>query len=96
MSPTRELLAEAEGYFGTHLNVNKGSSTPKDEHGRIKFRRKVFGKAPWHRKESGDSVSTVTSSVGEILRGGTPPATPTPRATSCKLFETAWLLEPFR
>ena len=45
--------------------------------------RRLFGKAPWHkqdRKGSGDSSSTkkssAASSVLEILRGHTPPASP--------------------
>ncbi|CAG9997448.1 unnamed protein product, partial [Clonostachys byssicola] len=55
----------------------KSTSWFKDEHGTSKFSKKIFfGKAPWHRKESGDSCSSVASSVREILRGSTPPGTP--------------------
>ncbi|KAK1988544.1 hypothetical protein LZ30DRAFT_698812 [Colletotrichum cereale] len=35
-----------------------------------------FGKAPWHRKDSDETVSSATSSVREVLAGKTPPATP--------------------
>uniref|UniRef100_A0A0B7JPD7 Uncharacterized protein n=1 Tax=Bionectria ochroleuca TaxID=29856 RepID=A0A0B7JPD7_BIOOC len=56
---------------------SKSASWFKDEHGTSKFSKKIFfGKAPWHRKESGDSCSSVASSVREILRGSTPPGTP--------------------
>ncbi|KAK1597330.1 uncharacterized protein LY79DRAFT_541304 [Colletotrichum navitas] len=37
-----------------------------------------FGKAPWHRKDSDETVSSVPSSVREVLAGKTPPATPDP------------------
>ncbi|KAK1998678.1 hypothetical protein LX36DRAFT_656320 [Colletotrichum falcatum] len=37
-----------------------------------------FGKAPWHRKDSDETVSSVTSSVREVLARKTPPATPDP------------------
>lgn len=54
-----------------------GSTTLlKDESGPIKFSRKIFGKAPWHRKDSGDSMSSVASSVRDLLKSGTPPGTP--------------------
>ena len=48
----------------------------RDERGKFKITRKVFGKAPWHRKESGDSVSSVSGSIREVLQGGTSLATP--------------------
>lgn len=48
----------------------------KDDSAATKFSRKIFGKAPWHRKESGDSMSTVASSVRDLLKSGTPPGTP--------------------
>ncbi|KAK2063499.1 hypothetical protein LY76DRAFT_196527 [Colletotrichum caudatum] len=35
-----------------------------------------FGKPPWHRKDSDETVSSVPSSVREVLAGKTPPATP--------------------
>ncbi|CEJ87901.1 hypothetical protein VHEMI04546 [[Torrubiella] hemipterigena] len=39
--------------------------------------KKIFGRAPWRHKESLDSTSTVSSSVRDVLRGATPPTTPT-------------------
>lgn len=61
-----------------HLFAHLTKAGPwfKDESGTSKIKRKLFGKAPWHRKESGDSFSTVASSVREVLRGETPPSTP--------------------
>ncbi|UQC89577.1 Cdc73 family RNA pol II accessory factor [Colletotrichum lupini] len=37
-----------------------------------------FGKAPWHRKDSYDTISSATSSVRDFLAGKTPPVTPDP------------------
>ncbi|KXH41900.1 hypothetical protein CSIM01_02736 [Colletotrichum simmondsii] len=37
-----------------------------------------FGKAPWHRKDSNDTISSATSSVRDFLAGKTPPVTPDP------------------
>ncbi|KAK1699859.1 hypothetical protein BDP55DRAFT_209391 [Colletotrichum godetiae] len=37
-----------------------------------------FGKAPWHRKDSNDTISSATSSVRDVLAGRTPPVTPDP------------------
>ncbi|KAG4252636.1 hypothetical protein FPRO04_02419 [Fusarium proliferatum] len=45
----------------------------KDDAVKPKLRRRLFGRAPWARKESADSFSSVTSSVREILKGETPP-----------------------
>ncbi|KAG9259167.1 uncharacterized protein F5Z01DRAFT_746500 [Emericellopsis atlantica] len=38
--------------------------------------RRIFRKAPWHRKESGETLSSVSSSVRELIRADTPPCTP--------------------
>ncbi|KAM5375301.1 hypothetical protein ACJZ2D_006130 [Fusarium nematophilum] len=62
-------------YHSVH-QVTKTGTWFKDEFGKAKLRRKLFGKAPWHRKESGDSFSSVASSMREILKGETPPSTP--------------------
>ena len=53
--------------FGTWL---------KDENGNFSITRKLFGKAPWRRKESESSWSSVASSVRQVLQGPTPPVTP--------------------
>ncbi|KAK1964253.1 hypothetical protein LY78DRAFT_160503 [Colletotrichum sublineola] len=50
--------------------------TNKEEQLGSKHRAGWFGKAPWHRKDSDETVSSVTSSVREVLAGKTPPATP--------------------
>lgn len=66
-------------------SMSKSSNWFKDETRNLKIARKLFGKAPWHRKESSESFSTVTSSIREILRGVTPPATPLAEyTTTCK------------
>lgn len=57
--------------------LRKSGSWFRDEHGRPKtLARKVFGKPPWYRRESGDMTSSVSSSIHELLRGRTPPPTP--------------------
>lgn len=38
--------------------------------------RKLFGLAPWQRKMSKESNTSVSSSVREIIRGHTPNASP--------------------
>jgi hypothetical protein len=54
----------------------KAGSLLREDHSGSKITRKIFGKAPWHRKGSGDSLSSVASSVRELLKSGTPPASP--------------------
>lgn len=41
-----------------------------------KVPRKLFGRSPWREKTSAGSFTTVSSSVGNVLRGPTPPVTP--------------------
>ncbi|KAL0944400.1 uncharacterized protein CTRU02_202287 [Colletotrichum truncatum] len=43
-----------------------------------KFGARWFGKAPWYRKDSGDTIDSVSSSIREVLAGRTPPVTPNP------------------
>ncbi|WDK11573.1 hypothetical protein CGRA01v4_02852 [Colletotrichum graminicola] len=52
--------------------------TNKEEQPGSKHGTGWFGKAPWHRKDSDETVSSVPSSVREVLAGKTPPATPDP------------------
>jgi parafibromin len=40
--------------------------------------RRMFGLAPWHRKNSNESMLSVSSSVHQLLMGRTPAATPNP------------------
>ncbi|KFH43723.1 hypothetical protein ACRE_055100 [Hapsidospora chrysogenum ATCC 11550] len=62
--------------------LSKSGSWFRDEHGRPKMlARKVFGKPPWYRKESGEMTSSVSSSIRELLRGRTPPPTPVKECT---------------
>ena len=57
-------------------SITKTGTWFKDELSNKRFTRKLFGKAPWHRKMSADSMSSVSSSVLEVLRSATPPGTP--------------------
>ncbi|CAM1511636.1 Fc.00g091490.m01.CDS01 [Cosmosporella sp. VM-42] len=54
----------------------KTSTWLTNEMNKVSFPRKLFGKAPWHRKHSGDSYSSVASSIREAVRGETPPMSP--------------------
>ncbi|KAH8879192.1 hypothetical protein GQ53DRAFT_849761 [Thozetella sp. PMI_491] len=66
-----------------------------NERSTTKVGRKLFGKAPWHRKSSVDSGRSASSSVRDILKGRTPPVTPdleptkTHDTVSKKLFATS-------
>lgn len=71
-SHPRRQVAPGLGKTGTWLREELGSS---------KITRKLFGKAPWHRKMSVETVSSVSSSVRDVLRGDTPPGTPIPDYT---------------
>lgn len=57
-------------------NISKTGTWFKDELHTSKIGRKLFGRAPWHRKESADSFTSVSSSIRAVLKGKTPPATP--------------------
>ncbi|SPJ81537.1 uncharacterized protein FTOL_08942 [Fusarium torulosum] len=63
---------DAQNYSSLH-QVTKTGAWLKDNTSKPGLRRKLFGRAPWVRKESGDSFSSVTSSMREILKGETPP-----------------------
>ncbi len=65
--------------------LRKTGTWLREELGSSKITRKLFGKAPWHRKVSIETVSSVSSSVREVLQGDTPPGTPIPDYTmACK------------
>jgi hypothetical protein len=53
----------------------------KDDTNGASLMKKWFGKAPWHRKGSGETASSVTSSIREVLAGKTPPGTPVTEST---------------
>ncbi|KFA48694.1 hypothetical protein S40293_08521 [Stachybotrys chartarum IBT 40293] len=57
-------------------SIMKTSTWLKDELHGSKIKKKFFGRAPWHHKDSVDSMSSVSSSVRDIIRDGTPPSTP--------------------
>ncbi|KAI1042876.1 hypothetical protein LB505_000930 [Fusarium chuoi] len=64
---------DGTGNYSSTLQITKTGSWFKDDAVKPKLRRRLFGRAPWARKESADSFSSVTSSVREILKGETPP-----------------------
>ncbi|KAF5570323.1 hypothetical protein FPANT_13766 [Fusarium pseudoanthophilum] len=64
---------DGTGNYSSTLQITKTGSWFKDDAAKPKLRRRLFGRAPWARKESADSFSSVTSSVREILKGETPP-----------------------
>lgn len=74
----RQTRATVEGTrkFLAAQNISRSGTWFKDELHTSKIGRKLFGRAPWHRKESGDSITSVSSSIRAVLKGRTPPATP--------------------
>lgn len=72
-------------------SIMKTSTWLKDELHGSKIKKRFFGRAPWHRKDSVDSMSSVSSSVRDIIRDGTPPSTP----RSDYRLSGACLLNPF-
>ncbi|KAH7248859.1 uncharacterized protein BKA55DRAFT_388381 [Fusarium redolens] len=59
---------DGAGNYSSMLQITKTDSCLKDDVVKPKLRRRLFGRAPWARKESADSSSSVTSSVREILK----------------------------
>jgi hypothetical protein len=74
-------------------NISKTGTWFKDELHTSKIGRKLFGKAPWHRKESGDSFTSVSSSIRAVLKGKTPPATPANHGLSYTSMQTQFLVK---
>ncbi|KAF4970780.1 hypothetical protein FSARC_2250 [Fusarium sarcochroum] len=73
---------DGTGNYSSIHQITKTGNWQKDSVRKSKIRRKLFGRAPWVRKESGDSYTSVTSSVREILKGETPPSSPFSSYTS--------------
>ncbi|RYC93343.1 hypothetical protein BFJ63_vAg3940 [Fusarium oxysporum f. sp. narcissi] len=59
---------DGTGNYSSVLQITKTGSWLKDDVGKPKLRRRLFGRAPWARKESADSFSSVSSSMREILK----------------------------
>ncbi|KAL6832874.1 hypothetical protein V8C40DRAFT_284493 [Trichoderma camerunense] len=72
---TRSTVEGARKFLASQ-NISKTGTWFKDEFHTSKIGRKLFGRAPWHRKESGDSFTSVSSSIRAVLKGRTPPASP--------------------
>ncbi|EGU85678.1 hypothetical protein FOXB_03824 [Fusarium oxysporum f. sp. conglutinans Fo5176] len=62
---------DGTGNYSSVLQITKTGSWLKDDVGKPKLRRRLFGRAPWVRKESADSFSSVSSSMREILKACT-------------------------
>ncbi|KAF5533861.1 hypothetical protein FMEXI_11594 [Fusarium mexicanum] len=65
--------SEEESRIKAEAEDSQRGSWLKDDAVKPKLRRRLFGRAPWARKESAGSFSSVTSSVRDILKGETPP-----------------------
>ncbi|PTB62922.1 hypothetical protein BBK36DRAFT_1128381, partial [Trichoderma citrinoviride] len=74
-SRTRSTLEGARKFLATQ-SISRTGTWFKDEHHTLRIGRKLFGKAPWHRKTSNDSVNSVSSSIRAVLKGQTPPGSP--------------------
>lgn len=74
----RQTRATVEGTrkFLAAQNISRSGTWFKDELHTSRIGRKLFGRAPWHRKESAESFTSVSSSIRAVLKGKTPPATP--------------------
>ncbi|UKZ59595.1 uncharacterized protein TrAtP1_000896 [Trichoderma atroviride] len=74
----RQTRATVEGTkkFLAAQNISRSGTWFKDELHTSRIGRKLFGRAPWHRKESAESLTSVSSSIRSVLKGKTPPATP--------------------
>ncbi|OAQ98467.1 hypothetical protein LLEC1_02951 [Akanthomyces lecanii] len=56
--------------------LGKTGTWLREEFGNGKKTMKIFGRAPWSRKDSSASFGSVSSSIRDVLRGDTPPASP--------------------
>lgn len=71
-----QATVEGTKKFLAAQNISKTGTWFKDELQTSKIGRKLFSRAPWHRKESAGSFTSVSSSIRAVLKGKTPPATP--------------------
>ncbi|KAF4478514.1 hypothetical protein FAGAP_12376 [Fusarium agapanthi] len=60
--------SKEEPRIKAEIEDSQRGSLLKDDVVKPKLRRRLFGRAPWARKESAESFSSVTSSVSEILK----------------------------
>ncbi|PQK17325.1 hypothetical protein BB8028_0007g05200 [Beauveria bassiana] len=73
--------------------LGKTGTWLREEFGSAKRAKKIFGRAPWNRKDSTATFSSVSSSIREVLRGDTPPASPLmPFTTTC---DNTWITNTF-
>ncbi|KAL6855821.1 hypothetical protein J3F83DRAFT_753631 [Trichoderma novae-zelandiae] len=74
-SRTQSTVEGARRFLAAQ-SISRTGTWFKDEHHTSRIGRKLFGRAPWHRKESNDSINSVSSSIRAVLKGQTPPASP--------------------
>lgn len=74
-----KIRGDADGH-SPRTSTSKSVARSRDEHRNSRLVKKWFGKAAWHRKESGTSTNSVKSTVRELLASRTPPVTPAAEA----------------
>lgn len=75
--------------------LGKTGTWLREEFGSGKRTKKIFGRAPWNRKDSTATFSSVSSSIREVLRGYTPPASPHLAANNAAYFNNKWMTNTF-
>ncbi|KAJ3491875.1 hypothetical protein NLG97_g5512 [Lecanicillium saksenae] len=74
--------------------LGKTGTWLREEFGNGKRAKKIFGRAPWNRKDSTATFSSVSSSLREVLRGDTPPASPL-MAYNAAYLNHKWMTNTF-
>ncbi|KAJ6789397.1 hypothetical protein PWT90_00950 [Aphanocladium album] len=74
--------------------LGKTGTWLREEFGNSRRTKKIFGRAPWNRKDSTATFSSVSSSLREVLRGDTPPASPS-MAYNAAYFNHKWITNTF-
>ncbi|KAK8148949.1 hypothetical protein G3M48_008637 [Beauveria asiatica] len=74
--------------------LGKTGTWLREEFGSAKKATKIFGRAPWNRKDSTATFSSVSSSIREVLRGDTPPASPLMSFTTT-YHRNTWITNTF-
>ncbi|KAM3508073.1 hypothetical protein MY10362_001419 [Beauveria mimosiformis] len=79
---------------GAVPGLGKTGTWLREEFGSAKRAKKIFGRAPWNRKDSTATFSSVSSSIREVLRGDTPPASPLMSFTT-SYHSNTWITNTF-
>ncbi|KAH8173374.1 RNA polymerase II accessory factor, Cdc73 [Sarocladium implicatum] len=75
-SDNPDLTIQGTQAFLSTQFISRTGTWYSDAQGTERIKRKLFGKAPWHRKDSSQSYNTISSSLRDVLRGQTPSGTP--------------------